>query len=446
MRRIHSTRGIVLATALAAIAGACTLDEATGPSRQLGDPLLDIGLGPASDGLFPTGSYTLTSAASRDTITVRFQNLPALPAGRRYQVFLVDSVAAATSPRANRKAVSGRLITTTSFSRPVTRDSTFFGTRVDTVADVGAIEDGGVERSYVMRIVDPDIPTYSHVVLAVVDDAAPGTRQEPADRFGFLWARYRNAATATPTYANTGTFTFGSFALAEDRRLPFSFGSAQVAGFFRGNTLRVNVRQLVRPPQGFQYAGWLLDARTGESVRIGSFQTPVPYNQPLDGADVDENDFIIDDVLVEAQLRGDATALGGIRWQDYTRLVIVLEPKGDAPPAVPPAAVLLAGAVPPSVADRSAAPGKLSGTVTGGSRVGATVYLTGPRSTTPVLVTSANAEGAFLFRSVAVGQYRAYVIPAGGTTPSDSTTVTIAERLVNGAMVGDSLAITLNAP
>lgn len=447
MTLMRPNRGLLLAAAIAGIVSACTLEEAAGPSRQLGDPLLDIALGPASDGLFPTANYTLTSAASRDTLTVRIQNLPALPEGSRYQVFLVDSARGQSDGTANRKAASGRLITRTTFSRPVTRDSSFVGTVVDTTDGTGTIEEGGAQHSYELRIVDADIPTYSHVVVAVMEDGeTAGTRQETGDRFGFLSVRYRNAATATPTYANTGTFTFGTFAIEQARRRPFSFGSVQSSGFFRGNTLRVNLRQLVRPPEGFRYAGWLLDARTGSAVRIGGLQTPVPFNQSLDEADVGENEFIIDDAIVEAQLRGDATAMGGVRWQDFTRLVIVLEPKGSAPPTIAPTTVFLAGAVPPSVGSRSATPGKISGTVTGGSRSNATVYLTGTATSSPLLVTTSNAEGAFLFRSVSVGRYRAYVIPSGGTTPTDSATVTIGEQLRDGALVGDSVAITLNTP
>ena len=84
----------------------------------------------------------------------------------------------------------------------------------------------------------------------------------------------------------------------------------------------------------------------------------------------------------------------------------------------------------------------------GGSAQGATVFLTGTGDRVPRLVANASATGAFLFRSVTPGQYRAYAVPVGGTSPTDSATVTIGTHMVNGVLVGDSvsLATALRVP
>jgi hypothetical protein len=432
-------------TGVAAIA-ACQLDEPGGLSENIGAPLLDMAVGPAPDGVLPLD--TVVISASRDTITVRLRNLSPLPAGLRYQVFLVDSAKVDSGTTSNVKLASFRLITQTRSRRPVNRDSTFIGVTTDTVASTDAITAADTNRSYVLRIVDADIPRYSHVVLAIrgQGEAAP-TRVERTQRFGFLFARYRSGT----TYTTTTIGTFGTFAINSARRFAYTSATGTVEGFFYGGKLRLNIKNALRPPPGYQLAGWLLDTRTGQAVRLGALETPSPEAQPLLDADVsDASPWLTENGVIQAMIRGDTASLGGIRWEDFTRVLIVLEPRGGTAPVTRPGGALaFAAAVPGSVASRSPGAGKVFGTVTSGSgaaRTNATIYLTGQSDRTVLQVANADAQGAFRFRTVSVGRYWAFVIPPNGMAPSDSEAVTIGTRVLNGFTVGDSVNISLSIP
>lgn len=444
MRR-HRAFTVVALGALVAIAAACELEDASGLSRDLGDPLLDITLGPSGDAVLPTFTHAVTAATSRDTLTLTLRNLGPLPAGAVYQLYLVDSSTVDAGGN-NLIPVGGRLIRQTRTRRPIDRDNTAIDVRTDTTQGAQAITAADTNQTLILRIADARVATSTHAVVGIAAAAqtAPA-RLDRTTRFGFLASRYRSGT----AFVATGTATLGSWAVNTARRLPFIASSATINGAFRGPEVRLNIRDLIRPPMGFQYAGWLIDSRTGRSARLGGLLTPVPENRSLDGADTDEGSFMTDVAIIEAQLRSDTATAGGVRWDDFTNIVLLIEPKGTAAPSAPGGAFVLGGAVPPSVTSRAPAAGKVSGTVTSASnatRTGATIFLTGAGDRIPRLVGNASATGAFLFRTVAVGQYRAYVIPPGGTSATDSTDVTIGTRTVNGAAVGDSVAITLRIP
>lgn len=432
--------------ALVAVASACKLDETAGLSRNLGEPLLDINLGPSADAVMPTATFALDAAAPRDTMTITLRNLGPLPAGAVYQVFLVDSTQADDASSGNLTPATGRLITQTRNRRPIDRDNSVIETRTDTAANAQAITSADTNQTFILRVISSRITTSTHVVVAVRPAAQVAASHIDRTRlFGFLAARYRGGS----TFTNSGTLTFGRWTINSAGRLPFVPSSASISGAFRGNTVRLNVRDLIRPPEGFRYAAWVIDSRTGRAARVGGLMTPVPSNRPLDDIDTMTDPFLTDVALIEGQIRGDTATSGNIRWDDFTSIVLLLEPKGSAPPTRPGAAFVLGGAVPASVASRAPGAGKLSGTVTktsGGSAQGATVFLTGMDDRIPRLVANASATGAFIFRTVAPGMYRAYAVPVGGSAPSDSATVTIGTRMVNGAMVGDSVSITLRVP
>lgn len=441
-RRRTTVAATVLAAAMLGALGACSESELSGPRELVGAPLLDMTLGPSGAAVFPGGSGTINT--TRDTLTLTITNLPQLPAGAVYQVLLVDSATAGSS---NVVPVSGRLITTTRSARPVTRDSSERIVRTDTLASTAVIAAADTNQTFVYRITGPAIAANSHVVLAVKSAAqAAASGLSGATRMGFLYGRYRNSATATPTYSNP-TLTFGSFAINSAARLPFNVSGQSDAAFY-GDQIRVNLQGLVRPPVGFRYAGWLIDDRTNTAVRIGGLLTPVPENKPLDDADVGTGTYLSDVGILKAQVRGDRIALGNINFEDFTRFALLLEPIGSAVPTRPSAALVHAGNVPASVATRSAAPGKIFGTVTSasGKASNTTLFLAGPTTGTAVLVTNADASGAFRFRTVPTGRYRLYAIPFGDATARDSTTITIAGKQTAAGLVGDSVFVTLRVP
>lgn len=426
-----------------ALAGACKLDETAGLSRDLGDPLLDITMGPSGDAVYPSATHTIST--NRDTLTLQLRNLGPLPAGAVYQVYVVDS-STVDGGGNNLTPVGGRLIRQTRTRRPVDRDNTVIEVKTDTTANAGAITAADTNQTFTLRVVNAAVRTGTHVVVGVAPAAqTSATRLDRTTRFGFLASRYRTGT----TFVTTGTTTFGSWAINAGNRLPFIPSSATINGAFRGNTVRLNIRDLIRPPVGFRYAGWVIDTRTGRAARLGGLLTPVPTNRSLDDADLGTDAFLTDVAMIEAQLRGDTASAGGVRWDEFTQIVVLLEPKGSAPPTAPGGAFVLGGPVPQSVASRSPTPGKLSGTVTSASnanREGATIFLTGVNDRIPKLVTNASATGTFLFRTVATGQYRAFVVPRNGTAATDSVNVTIGTRTVDGTVVGDSVAVTLRIP
>ncbi|MBA2440117.1 MAG: carboxypeptidase regulatory-like domain-containing protein [Thermoleophilaceae bacterium] len=432
---------LVSALALAVGIAACQTDELAGPVVQIGEPLLDFPLGPSPLAVFPRASFTFNSTKTRDTLTITLANLPPLPPGVSYQVLLVDS-ASVDSAGTNLVPVSGRLITTTRSRRPVTRDSAALSSRVDTAASASAIASADTNQTFVLQVIGtPQTPliNFSHVLVVVgPTPVAAATQIDRTTRRGFLFGRYRDAR-GTPSRADdifsaSGNLTFGSFAIDANRRVPFSV-SGQSNASFRGTEIRVNLQNLIRPPEGFQYAGWLIDQRTGRQVRLGTLQTPVPSNQSLANADVDPASpatFLTEVGIAGAQLRANADTLGessGIIFDDFTQFFLLLEPKGGSgPPPSASSAIVLQGAVPPSIASRHPENGQLSGKVISATNqqvVGTTVYVTGSGLRLPVLVTNANAAGDFLFRVVSVGSYTLYAIPPGASAATDSVSVVV---------------------
>jgi len=215
-------------------------------------------------------------------------------------------------------------------------------------------------------------------------------------------------------------------------------------GSFFGDAIRANFTNLIRPPEGFQYAGWLIDDRTGREVRIGTLQTPVPENRSLVNADIETGSFLTGSAILAAQLRGDTASLGNIRWDDFTRFVLLLEPKGT--PSRASSANVIQALIPNSVAVRHPGSGKLYGQVTVGGAPASRFFshLTGaqaPRET-PLLVTTSDDEGNWRFRSIPVGSYVVNAIPSGDSQVRAQLPVTIG---ATGA-VGDSVFVTIAVP
>jgi len=213
--------------------------------------------------------------------------------------------------------------------------------------------------------------------------------------------------------------------------------------------VRLDFRNLIRPPAGFRYACWMVDERTGTATRLGGILSPVPDNQPLDDADLGTGKWYNSVGILEAQVRGDMKALN-IVPQDYTFIALALEPYGgSAVPTRPGLSYVLSASIPNSVSSRSATPGKVFGSVTsssGKSLLNTTVYLQGINMTVPGQVASATATGSWQFRAVPTGVYKAYAIPFGDATIRDSATVTVGSRKVGTTLTGDSVFVSLRIP
>lgn len=514
-------RAIVAAAIVStAFAVACSDARLAGPTEVLGDPLLDIALGPGAPTL-PSGSVTLNAA--RDTMRLTLANLPPLPSDAVYQVFLVDSVGATTAGSPNLRPVSGALIRTRNTYRPVNRDSTFVATTTDTTPGAASITTNPsfpnsrsmAHETFTLIVTGVPLANYSNVVVAVsspVQTAA--SHLDPSTRRGFLHARYgdtvlvaaravtsatattltstgagwtpdaytnqtvqitagtgqgqrrtivTNTATAltvTPAWTTTPNTTsrfeiidvrrplrFGSFAINSASRVNFAV-AGNYDGAFRGDRLILNVRQLVRPPEGFQYAVWLFNFRAGTFTRVGSLSTPPPvYDSTImriaDVAPSGPQNFLADNYIIEATARAPVDSA-----QNYELITVLLEPKGASDvPDFPSLITVVGGIIPPSVTSRLPTNGMLFGKLTGppASTQNATVYLTSG-STIPVLATASDANGDFRFRSVIPGSYTVNVIPRGDNTIRATAQVTVTRTAVAGGFRGDSVYVTIPVP
>jgi len=435
MRSAHLTLAVAAGAAL--VLAACQTDSISGPSKIVGAPLLDMIFGPAGNAAFPTVSgQRITSATARDTIEFTVNNLPPTGVGNTYQIVLVDTATG------NATAAISRIIRTVRSRRPVNRDSSVALTKIDTTTGATfSIVD--TATTLTIRIANAAIPTYTHVLLRTAGEGSvPATLT--AARTGFLSFRYKIGTTYS---AASGVF--GSFAKATADRLPFVVSAYVVNANFWGDWVRLDFRNLIRPPAGFRYAAWLMDERTGTATRLGGILSPVPDNLPLDDADLGTGKWYTSAGILEAQVRGDMKALN-IVPQDYTFITLALEPYGGtAVPVRPGLSYVLSASIPNSVNSRSATPGKVFGTVvsgTGKSLANTTVYLQGINMTVPGQVASATSTGTWQFRAVPTGVYKAYAIPFGDATIRDSATVTIGSKQVSGTLVGDSLFVTLRIP
>ncbi|MDP1890612.1 MAG: hypothetical protein Q8K55_06925 [Gemmatimonadaceae bacterium] len=435
MRSSHLT--LAAAVGAAFVLAACQTDPISGPSHIVGEPLLDMVFGPAGNAVFPNiVGQRITTAASRDTIEFTVNALPPTGAGNTYQVVLVDTATGATT------AASARIIRTVRSRRPVNRDSSVAVTKVDT-STAAQFSIADTATTVAIRIANAAIATRSHVLLRSAGEGSVPASLTTA-RTGFLSFRYKAGA----AYAVQNE-VFGSFSTAAANRLPFVVSAYVVNANFWGDQVRLNFRNLIRPPAGFRYAAWMVDERTGTATRLGGILSPVPENTPLDDADLGTGTWYNAVGIIEAQVRGDMKALS-IVPQDYTFITLALEPYGGtAVPVRPGTAYVLSASIPNSVASRAATPGKVFGTVTsssGKSLVNTTVYLQGINMTVPGQVASASATGTWQFRAVPTGVYKAYAIPFGDAAIRDSATVTVGSKQVNGTLTGDSLFVTLRIP
>ena len=90
MRR--AARTLLAAAGAALVLVACQSDPVSGPSRIVGEPLLDMDFGPAGNSVFPSFSaQRITAATAKDTIEFTVNALPPTGTGNTYQIVLVDT-------------------------------------------------------------------------------------------------------------------------------------------------------------------------------------------------------------------------------------------------------------------------------------------------------------------------------------------------------------------
>lgn len=87
--------------------------------------------------------------------------------------------------------------------------------------------------------------------------------------------------------------------------------------------MRVNLRNIRKPPEGFFYEVWLVDDATGEAMSLGPIRTPFPDYASM--KDADQNDAL-GSLIPSATVRVLQTDLG-VDLADFSRIVVSLSPK-----------------------------------------------------------------------------------------------------------------------
>jgi len=359
MRR--SSRAAAVVGGAALVLAACQADPASGPGTIVGAPMLDMALAPAGNAVFPSVSgQRITAAAARDTIEFTVNDAPPTGSGNTYQIVLVDTATGRAT------GTISRIIRTMRRRLTVSPDSSVLLVSADTSTGAQfSIPD--TATTVVVRIANAAIPNYNFVVLRTAGEGSVPTTIGGA-RTGFLSFRYKSGSTYA---AQPGTF--GSFAAATADRLPFVVAADVIGAGFWGDWLRIDVRNLGRPPAGFRYACWMVDARSGAATRLGGLLAPAPESRSLDDADLGMGAWFNGALVVAARVRANLRTLG-IAPQDFTFTTLVLEPYGGfALPTRPGRTYVLSAPVPPSVRRLSvraaAAVARMSGTTRDGDSV-----------------------------------------------------------------------------
>ena len=207
-----------------------------------------------------------------DDSTVRFtvRNLPNLGAGA-YQVWLADSaMTSVLSP-------AGRIISI------ATVDDGMGGTMPDTT-----------ELAASANNFNPTSNTYDQIEVEIRQSTFG---QNPQALYNAFLTIESAAAAPTPSTARflfrrttggalAGALSFGNFGDAtRSADVAYTFASVNAFGGVRGDAeISVDVNELVRPPHGFYYEGWLL-SETEPSVLIDELKTAYPERESLLNAD-----------------------------------------------------------------------------------------------------------------------------------------------------------------
>lgn len=323
---------MVMCTAV--LLAACQADGTAGLAKVDTDPFLDIALRPAANAVFPSfANARITASMTRDTIEFTVVGLPPLGGGSTYQIALVDTASARATNVISHVTRTVRTATTT-------KTDTSIGAQF-------AVTD--TATSVTVRMVSALIPTFTHVVLRTAGEGSVPLTLTAA-RTGFLAFRYRAGASYAVQLGD-----FGAFALASADRLPFTARGDVVSAAFWGDWVRLELRNLTRPPAGFRYAAWLVDQRGGTAVRLGGLIAPTTAGTSLDDADLGSGPWYSATAVLEARVRCDLRALGVVP-QHFTLLAIVLEPYGGwATPSRPGLSMVLSAPIPASVASRPGA-------------------------------------------------------------------------------------------
>lgn len=328
-----------------------------GRAPDLGPPVIRIQMGvdidlqgnPIPNGFapFPVGvdreraiELPNVGAAPRK---VRFElrNLEPLAGGAPYEVWLLNAVSGRSIPAVGDYFTIETRVETDTLGQQFQVEVPSDTVRTASFQGVGAVS---VRHAFVVAnaTIQPErLRAFTHIVVT-----RPGEQGAPTDPP--LWVQHLDQA-GTPddpsddSFLPTDNFRFGALDLAD----PASSRVYRISGSGDGaiweGQLGIQFRRLSRPPPGYLYEVWLVDA-SGGATSLGPITTPAPEFASLADADAQLNL----DVMTASQILRAAKYVrlseAAIDLSVFKEVQLTLEPKAGVPTKGP--TLILSGPLP----------------------------------------------------------------------------------------------------
>ncbi|MBI4540646.1 MAG: hypothetical protein HY704_14190 [Gemmatimonadetes bacterium] len=189
------------------------------------------------------------------------------------------------------------------------------GVAIDSASKVSGIPGRGGPRDPNLVTVssdtwDGDLFDYDRIRITI--DAANATRP---GNVVVLDARFVDAVGKLETLRRSGAFTFGGgYAYTGEGR-----------GHFYGDDFRLALRGLSRPPAGYFYEVWLVNAATGQAASLGELKGPYPEYPSLKDADTNAS-LAPGGLIPDAAIVVNRTNVG-VDYKAFTHVYVTLSPK-----------------------------------------------------------------------------------------------------------------------
>jgi hypothetical protein len=348
--RVHSGRAVGFALLASCVLAGCET-KLTELTDAVGPIAFNFAVGPAAAGL-PSG----TVAVGATSVTLTLSGLRALAAGQ-YQFWVLgrdpQNLDVSTEAFGTIKEFFRRVDTLpdgTPHLNPVTGD-TIFVTDSISISDIRTAGYAGSDDPFVTSIrvildstADGTNPATHHAVYVTLETAA-ATSPGPAQ---FLWRRIGVGGAGAMLFGNFG----GSDVVNVQSPRDYVFGPRGAgSGGARGPELSVDFREVARPPVGFFYCGYVVNA-LGDGVVVDTLRSAWsrdPSTSRLSLYDADVNALLPDiegGDIRSGQVRNCAAGSGVNNCQNTMALTAVadstfrglenfqlkLEPKGGVAP------------------------------------------------------------------------------------------------------------------
>ena len=377
---------------------------------------------------------TVNNAAVVDSIVGEIPLLKQLDGRSRYQFYLVNGIDSSATPISHRQW-------------SVRTDSLLdvnggLSTKTDT-ARISGLKDfwrGGFFSTKLRFAVPLSIADSVHqraawLVLTIQADSTRPAFNDSTPRPLFIRFRNQNGTvtreddTVPP---DTLRGSFGDF-LSPARQTRFVASGAGSLLFWdvlkNGRpAMRVDVTGLKKPPRGYYYQTYIIDSLSGNAFAWGT-------GSDVAGKALGGSDFGADSIIPTFRaVQGSGDVIGAA--ENYSRVDIILEPKGAAPTLGSALSIyslmsVLRANIPDSLRVKRSALGTLVAIVTKGTlggppapNIGVAVQAAGLNFNTLLGTKNTDSTGRATFTAVPLGETRVLAIPFGGSVVEGRGTVT----------------------